>query len=523
MPGTLLRCGAALVAAMLFATPAGARLLRHASQVDPGTMDPHAIATLYNNRVLSQVYEPLVDRDEQFRPGPRLALSWTPLEGGAGWRFKLRPNVKFHDGTPFGAEDVVFNVKRAMDPLSAMKATLPNVSGARKVDALTVDILTTQPTPILPLAMINLRLMSKAWCEKHRVERPQDFKAKEETYATRNANGTGPYRLKRWDTDVTTVLVASPDYWGKRGNVTEAHFLVVASAATRVAGLISGDIDIVVDPAVQDVVRLRGQAGIHVGEATGLGAQFLGFHHGRAEIGAGAKGNPFKDARVRQAVRAAIDTKALQTKVMRGTAEIGRAIYTSAVDGFDQRFKVPHAFDPARAKALLAQAGYRDGFAVDLDCSQQQPTDAICQAIAGMLSRVGIRVTYRPLPFNVLLPKILSGDTAMYVIGWTPATGEPEGALISLVHSRSKPGVGEYNFGAYSNPKVDAAIDQGRMEFDPAKRAARFTEAMLAIDAEAGFIPLIYRNITWAMRRNVQAVVRPNDVMDLRMVNVGAP
>jgi peptide/nickel transport system substrate-binding protein len=509
-----------VLAAVLFAPAVSAKLLRHASQVDPGTMDPHAIATLYNNRVLSQVYEPLVDRDEKFRPGPRLALSWAPLEAGRGWRFKLRPGVKFHDGTPFDADDVVFNVKRALDPHSAMKSTLPNVTGARKVDELTVDLLTSQPTPVLPLSLINLRLMSKVWCEKHKVERPQDFRAKEETYATRNTNGTGPFTLKRWDTDVTTILVAHPGYWGRRGNVTEAHYLVVATAATRVAGLISGEIDIVIDPAVQDIIRLRTQPGITVGEVTGTGANFMGFHHTRADLGGGTRGNPLKDARVRQAIRAAIDMTALQSKVMRGTASVGKAIYTPVVDGFDPRFKGTHPYEPGRAKALLEQAGYRDGFAVDLECSVQQPTDALCQAISGMLARVGIRAAYRPLPFNVLLPKLLGGDMSMYVIGWTPATTEPEGALVPLIRTRNAPGVGEYNFGGYSNPKADAAIDKGRVEFDTAKRHALFTEAMAAVDADAGFIPLIYRNITWAMRKNVKVVMRPNDVLDLRFVNV---
>jgi peptide/nickel transport system substrate-binding protein len=137
-----------------------------------------------------------------------------------------------------------------------------------------------------------------------------------------------------------------------------------------------------------------------------------------------------------------------------------------------------------------------------------------------MLARIGIRVAYRPLPFNSLLPKLLSGDTSMYVIGWTPATVEPEGVLLPLTHTRTRPGVGEYNFGDYSNPKVDGAIDQGRLEFDPARRRAIFTEAMLAIDGDAGFIPLIYRKTTWAMRKGVKAVIRPNDVLDLRMVNV---
>jgi peptide/nickel transport system substrate-binding protein len=506
--------------ALCAALGAHAKLLRHASQVDPGTMDPHAIATLYNNRVLSQIYETLVGRDEGFKVEGRLALSWTPLEGGKGWRFKLRPNVKFHDGTPFTADDVVFNVKRGLDALSAFKSALPNVTGAKKVDALTVDILTSQPTPVLPLALTNFRLMSKAWCEKHKVERPQDFKAKEETYAARHTNGTGPYTLKRWDTDVTTVLVAHPGYWGRKGNVTEAHYLVVATAATRLAGLVSGEIDIVTDPAVQDIVRLRNQPGIKVGEVTSTGSQFVGFQQARADLGNGTKGNPYKDPRVRIAVRHAIDIASLQGKVMRGTASVGKAMYTSAVDGFDPRFEGTHPYDPEKAKRLLAEAGYPGGFATDLECSAQQPTDALCQAIAGMLARVGIRANYRPLPFNVLLPKLLQGDTMMYVIGWTTATAEPEGVLVPITHSRTREGVGEYNFGGYSNPKADAAIDKGRVEFEPARRAAHFTEAMTTIDADAGFIPLVYRNIGWAMRANVKAVIRPNDVLDLRYVNV---
>jgi hypothetical protein len=202
-----MRIAILIFAAFLFAPGAAAKLLRYASQIDPGTMDPHALASVYNNRVLSQIYEPLVDRDEQFKPTGRLALSWAPLEGGKGWRFKLRPGVKFHDGTPFTADDVVFNVSRALDSLSAYKTALPNVTTARKVDELTVDILTSQPTPVLPLQLINLRLMSKAWCEKHHVEKPQDYRGKQETYAARNANGTGAFRLVRWETDVKTVLV----------------------------------------------------------------------------------------------------------------------------------------------------------------------------------------------------------------------------------------------------------------------------------------------------------------------------
>ncbi len=508
--------------ALLFCLDAPAKTLRYASQFDPGTMDPHAIASLYNNRVLSQVYEPLVGRDAQFRAEPRLALSWTALDGGRGWRFKLRPGVKFQDGAPFGADDVVFNVERALAPTSGYKSALPSVTGARKVDELTVDILTAQANPTLPLSLTNLRLMSRAWCIAHHVERPQDYRAKEETYAARNANGTGPYRLVRWEPDIKTVLAANPGYWGRHGNVTEAQYLVVTTAATRVSALISGEIDFLVDPAMQDLDRLRHVPGIKVEESTGLATQFLGFDQGRTTLVHGDAGgrNPFRDARVREAIRAAIDVTALNAKVLRGSGATGSAMFSPRVDGFDKRFAAPAAYDPARAKALLAQAGYADGFAVDLDCSSQQPADSICQAVSGMLTHAGLRIAYRPLPFNQLLPKINSRDTSMFVIGWTPVTAEAEGVLLPLAHTPGAPGVGEYNFGAYSNPKVDAAIDRLRVEFDPAKRRALSVEAMSALEADAAFIPLVYRNVTWAMRRNVKVNLAPNDIVDLRFVDV---
>jgi len=515
----------AVIALAVLSLSIEAKTLRYASQFDPGTMDPHALASTYNNRVLSQVYEPLVGRDADFKVEPRLALSWAPLEGGKGWRFKLRPGVKFHDGTPFNADDVVFNVTRALMPSSAHKSTLPNVTGAKKVDDLTVDVFTSQATPVLPVAMSNLRLMSRVWCVKNKCEKPQDYNAKEEVYSSRNANGTGPYKLVRWDTDVKVVLAANDQYYGKKGNVTEATYFVVTSAATRVAALLSGEMDFVVDPAVQDLDRLRSSGSVTVGQAISTGTQYLGFDQGRDTLIHGDAGgkNPFKDVRVREAIRHAIDLNALKTKVMRNTAGAGRALYSPAVDGYDKKFDALPKFDPERSKQLLKEAGYAGGFSIDLDCSAQQPADAICQGIAGMLSRVGIRVEYKPLPFNILLPRLNTSDTSMYVIGWTPATAEQEGVLVPLAHSRPggvKTTVGEYNFGNYSNPKVDELIDKARMEFDTGKRYALFNEAMSIMDAQAAFIPLIYRHVTWAMRKNVKAKVRPNDVLDLRFVNI---
>jgi peptide/nickel transport system substrate-binding protein len=496
------------------------KVFRYASQYDPGSMDPHAVASTYNARILNQVYESLVGRDERFKIEPRLALSWTQVEGG--WRYKLRPNVKFHDGAPLTADDVVFSIERGLHPASQLKVALPNVKGARAVDPLTVEVLTTSPTPTLPLAMTNFRIVSKAWATKHKVEKPQNFNAKEETFATRNTNGTGPFMLKRWDPDSRTVLVANPNYWGRRGNVEEAHFLVVATAATRMAGLVSGEIDFVVDPALQDVEKLKQTPGIVIGTSVGTLAQYMSFNfaHDTLKYGDAGGKNPFRDLRVRQAVRHALDLKAMQQKVLRGMATTGSALFSPIVDGWDSRFERTASYDVSLSRKLLAEAGYPNGFSVTLDCGAQAPADAICQAIAGMLARVGIRVTHQPLPFNLLLPKVTSGDSSMFVIGWQPLTVDAEGVLVPLAHSRNANGDGQYNNGGYFNPKFEALIDAARVQPLGEQRSRMLADAMSALDADSAFIPLSYRQIAWAMRKNVKTPVMPNDNIDLRFVTL---
>ncbi|QJR11359.1 Heme-binding protein A [Usitatibacter rugosus] len=497
----------------------GAATFRYASAFEPGSMDPHAVATVYNTRVLSQIYDSLVGRDENFELEPQLALSWTAVP--TGWRFKLRPGVKFHDGAPFTADDVVFSVERALAPSSAVKSALPNVTGARKIDALTVDIATNGPTPVLPMALTNMRIANKAWMDKHGAAKPQNFSAKEDTFVSRNANGTGPYMLKSWVPDSKTILVANPSYWGKRGNVTEAQYLVLGSPATRIAGLVSREIDLVIDPATQDIERLK--ATPHVKIVTGLSraTQFLGFDQARDKLlyaDAGPK-NPFKDRRVRLAVRYGIDLNAMQEKVMRGLALSGSALYTPAVAGYDKRFDKFSPYDPAKARELLKEAGYPNGFGVTLHCSNAPPTDGICQAVTGMLARIGIRVTYAPLPFNSLVPKIMTKDVSFYALGWTPST-DAEGVLVPIAHSPNAPGNGEYNAGAYSNAKVDALVDKARVELDPAKRLSMLVEAMVLVDEDVGFIPIHYRRVFWAVGEKVQIKPRPNDQVELRFVNV---
>jgi peptide/nickel transport system substrate-binding protein len=256
-------------------------------------------------------------------------------------------------------------------------------------------------------------------------------------------------------------------------------------------------------------------------KAIGRGAQFLGFDHSRDALleGDAAGRNPFKDKRVRAAVRMAIDMQALNTKIMRNLGTSGRALYTPVVDGYDKRFDQVVAYDPEKAKALLKDAGYPGGFGVGLHCSNTQPADSLCQGVAGMLARVGIRVRYTPIPFNNLTPKVTGRELSFYALGWTPST-DVEGVLVPLLHTPNAAGDGDYNAGRYSNPQVDKLIDAARVELDTAKRYAMLNEAMAVADEDVAYITLTYRSNFWAMRSNVHAKPRPNDLLDLRFVRM---
>ncbi|MGD9833796.1 MAG: ABC transporter substrate-binding protein, partial [Piscinibacter sp.] len=229
-----------------FAT-AQAQTLRWASQGDPQTMDPHSQNESMTNMMNGQVYEKLVTRDKQLAIVPALATEWQQVSPTL-WRFKLRPNVKFHDGTPFTADDVVFSIERGAAPTSTISQYATAVGKPRKVDDLTVEFQLAAPNPIFLQHLETLWIMSKVWSEKNRVTRPLDFKNKEESYAGLNANGTGPYMLVSRAPGIKTVYKRNPNWWGKfEGNVHEIVYTPIGNDATRLAALVSGEIDFVLD------------------------------------------------------------------------------------------------------------------------------------------------------------------------------------------------------------------------------------------------------------------------------------
>jgi peptide/nickel transport system substrate-binding protein len=514
--GTLLVCGC------LAAMPVPAKTLRIASAFDPQSMDPHTLALQYHSRINTQIYEALVSRDRSYALEPALALSWQHAEPNR-WRFKLRPGVRFHDGTALTADDVVFSIERALTKNSQRSFQLRGIQTVRKIDELTVDFLLAAPDAVLPEKFIFVGIMSKAWCVAHGVVEPQNFNAHQETYAARNANGTGPYRLKSYEADSRTVLVANPDWWGKRGNVDEAVYLVIQSDATRMAALISGEVDFVIDPPFQDVARLKQEGRFKLSETTDIGTQYLAFDLSRDELQfSDVKGkNPFKDLRVRRAVYQAIDIDAIVAKVLRGQATPTGSYFSRLVDGYVPELDRRLSYDPAAARALLKAAGYPDGFSVTLDCVNVAFRAAVCQAVAGMLAQVGIKTSTQVWPTATFFPRITQATTSFFEFGWSPLT-DAWPTLNAIVRSRTDDGAGTFNGGRYSNPKLDGVIDAIRVEPDAPQRRQLVADALRMMTADLPLIPLYRRTLTWAMRPDVNVAQWPNDVLELRFVQIGA-
>ncbi len=521
----VLLLGFALV--LFIATPfsALAKTLRYSSADDIQTMDPHGSNLASNNRIFPSIFDSLVFRDKDWKLTPALALSWSQPNDKT-WRFKLREGVKFHDGSPFSADDVVFTVERALHPLSQLKSAVQGVEKAVKVDANTVDLLMKEPNPVLPFHLFSLRIMSKVWSEKNKATVPQDYKAREETFASRNANGTGPYRLVSREPEVKTVLERNPNWWGKfEGNVTRVEIIPIKNNATRMAALLSKEVDFVLDPPPQDIAKLKAQPDIKVQDGAEARVLFVAMDVFSNELQySSVKGkNPFKDLRVRQAVAHAIDIDAIKQKVMRGfSAPIG-TIVTQEINGYAKSADKRYPYDQAKARKLLAEAGYPNGFDIALDCTNATPAPEVCQALAAMLSQIGISTTPKITPFANFFPKLEKYDTSFYLMSWGTPTSDSLYTLQSLFHTvkggRGQ-GEGDFNLGRYSNAKMDELIGKVKNETDMTKRNAAIAEALNLVNAELPLITLHQPVIPWVMNKNVTAPFTPVNALYFWRANI---
>jgi peptide/nickel transport system substrate-binding protein len=506
-----------------------AATLRWSSQGDAVTFDPHAQNEAFTTSIIGQVYERLILRDPQMNLVPGLAVSWKQTAPNV-WIFNLRKGVRFQDGSPFTADDVVFSIERAQQPTSNMRVYSSGLGKPRRIDDYTVELITAVPNPVmLETLSAPVAMMSRAWCEQHQVTRPQDFKAKEETYAVSHAMGTGPYILVSREPDVKTVFRKNPGWWGIAdgrftGNVDEVVYRPIKSAGTRVAALLSGEMDLVLDPPVQDVPRLEQDSALKVWKGREKRVIFVGMDEARDELlYSDVKGrNPFKDRRVRLAMYQAVDVEAIKTSVMRGLS-IPTAINLPAPkeagipDSMDKRY--PH--DPDAARKLLAEAGYPDGFGVTMDCPNDRyiNDEKICVALASMWAKIGVRVKVNAMPKANYFPKENKLDTSLYLAGW----GTFDDAIFTLkpvMHSRNDRGGGESNYGNISNARLDTLIDRIEGEVDQQERHEEIVEAMKIDHDEVLHIPLHLQVIPWATRANVKVVHRPDNRMEASWVRV---
>src|SRR6266542_1909291 len=508
----------ALIAAMLATGAADAKTLRWANRGDPQTTDPHSQNEGLTNNVNQLVYEFLVGRDKKLDLVPELAVSWTQVSPTV-WRFKLRPGVKFHDGTPFTADDVVFSFQRAAEPTSQLRVYANAAGAPKKIDDLTVEFTTNGPNPVELEHMNTINIMSKAWCEKYKATKPQNFTAKEDAYTAHNANGTGAYMLKSREPDVKTVLIKNPNWWGIKdgrfeGNVDEVIFTPIGSDATRLAALMSGEVDLINDPPVQDVPRLKQNGGVKVLEGVENRVVFIGMDQQRDEfLYSSVKGkNPFKDKRVRQALYQAIDIEAIRTTTMRGLSKPTGAMLPAPLPWIvepEKRFP----FDRAKAKQLLAEAGYPNGFEVTLDCPNNRYVndEKICQALAAMWSQIGVNTRVNAMPRANYFPKLEKLDTSLYMLGWGGASTDAIFILQPVLSTYSGKGDGDYNYGRYSNPTIDQLTAKIKVEMEAEVRLGLIHDALAAQKAAFHHIPLHRQVIPWASRANVAVVHLANN------------
>ena len=502
-----------------------AKTFKWTSASDIPTWDIHSQNNALANGIHASVYESLVYYNSKtFKVEPVLATAWKQVSP-TQLRMTLRSGVKFHDGSAFTADDAVFSLERAMSKTSNFAVYTEGIDKVVKVDASTIDIFTKGPNPVLLNQMTELRMMSKAWAEKNNSTAPKDIKTKDENFAHRNAMGTGPFKLKEWQPDQKMVLVKNDAWWGKQeSNVTEVVYTPVKAVATRMAALLSGEVDFVLDPSPQDLPRVRSTPSLKVIDGVENRTIFLGMDQFREELpGSNVKGkNPLKDVRVRKALYQAIDIDTIKRVTMRDLGQPTGALVAPQVNGWTQDVHKRYPYSVADAQKLLADAGYKDGFEVDFACPNNRyiNDEAICQAVTAMWAKVGVKAKLRTLPLSTYFPMIQRYEASIYMLGWGVPTFDAMYSIQSLVRSVGAGGDGNYNVGRYSNPQMDGLVERARKETDLKLRTELLTKALKLQNDDVAHIPLHNQIIPWAMKKNIDVVHRADNRLDWRLIKV---
>jgi peptide/nickel transport system substrate-binding protein len=511
---------ASVALAAFAASPASAQTLRYANQGELKSLDPYTLRETTTIAHHGHVYEGLVARDKDLKIIPALAESWETPEP-TRWRFHLRHDVKFHNGDIFTADDVIFSADRVRATGSNFTSVIPADAKFVKVDDYTVDVVLSSPNPILITQWDGWYIMDKKWCEQNNAVAPTPASATTPSYASLHENGTGPFTIESHQPGVKTVFKAFPGWWRKpEHNLKEIIFTPIGSDATRVAALLSGEVDVIEPVPLQDIQRVNASGNAKVMTGPELRTIFLGMDQGRDELlYSNVKGkNPFKDIRVREAFYKAIDDDAIKSRVMRGLSTPSALMIAPQLFPLSKDFTRPKA-DPDGAKKLLAEAGYPDGFEVTMDCPNDRYVNdaAICQAVVGMLARIGVKVDLLAQPKAQYFAKVLKPGgykTSFYLLGWTPASMDSHNVLHDILGCNNDPkdtARGEANLGNYCNKEVDALTDKVLVEADNAKRDQLIKQAYEIVIKDYGYIPLHQQSLAWGVSNKVKLTQRADN------------
>jgi len=511
--------GAALLATTaLTAAAASAETLRWARAAEALTLDPHSQNEGPTTTLMHQIYEPLILRNMEGQMEPALALSWEPSADDPNvWVFQLREGVTYHGGETFDSEDVVFSLNRARSEASNFKELLTGVTDVRATGPYTVEVVTDGPNPLLPNNLTNIMMMDAGWAAANGNEAVQAYAAGEDTFAARHANGTGPFVLQSREADVRTVMTRNDAYWGIGTfpmDVTEIVFTPIQNPATRVAALLTGEVDFIQDVPVQDLARVDEADGIGLATAAQNRNIFFGMNVGDADLTLdnveGA--NPLADARVRQALNIAINREAIQQVVMRGQSDPSGAMLPPPVNGWTEALDAHPAYDVEAARALMAEAGYGDGFSIQLDCPNDRYVndEAICQAAVGMLAQIGITVNLSALPRAQHFPLIANLETDFYMLGWGVPTYDSEYVFNFLYHSRGD-SRGSWNGTRFSNAEMDGMIASLTSNTDLEARNQTIADLWAMAEEELIYIPIHNQVLNWGVSDGWTTVVDADD------------
>jgi peptide/nickel transport system substrate-binding protein len=488
-----------------FAATAAEKSITIGLTSDPSHLYPLAGEELSSNIMYYHLYDPLVKRAGDLSFGPGLAESWENVDGTT-WRFKLREGVTFHNGNAFTADDVIFTINKARE--SIRPDLVANIAEATKIDDLTVEIKTPKPYAVLPNDLAELLILDEEYTTATGDEK-MDLQPM----------GTGPYKLGQWIKEEKLELVAFQDYWAGPAKITNVTFRPITNPATRTAALLTGEVDVIQDLAVRDVERVKKEDKFEVLTRPSLLNIVLAMDM-RAKSPTIEGDNPMTDVRVREAIARSIDVGAINKIVMNGLATPSDQYVPSShlgyVDGVS--FRDMYALDIEKAKALMADAGYADGFTMTLDATNNRYVNdgQIAQALASMLAKINIDLKLNIMPKSNFWGyiRVPTENSSFIMSGWDVPSGDAGSMYGSLFYTRDKKeGYGQVNRGSYSNPEMDALIDQADATAKVEERDRLLQEATKILLKDIPMIPVHYEQDIYAARKGVSLTPRVDKFM----------